>query len=312
MKIKCPHCSQTLSLSDDKLREYLPDDAWAEGDSQPGRQVWIMIIVVAVAIAGMVGFGGGALLTRPTRNRTADKIESVRATAAEEAQQATRTAEQATAKTRQLEAQVKALYLRIANLTKENQEAWATVKEERTTAQTTKPPAKPNQPRAGSDSAVTVVSTPFFGVYLGESINVLRMRLPVKQSPIKDEYGKDFWQVRQPGPEVEHMAVSVYKERVCAMILRFSDTTKSNYNAIKKELATKYGDPQTGGLSDSLLNEAIFQPVIDGVMIDISLEYDKSFGGDDTLTLIYQHGDLVVANTEDTQNRKADRVKGRL
>lgn len=139
MKIKCPHCFRTLSLSDDKLRECLPDDdTQAEGDNQLGRQMWIMIIIVAAALAGTVGFGGGALLTRPTRNRTAAEIESVRATAAEEAQQATQIAEQttkdaqqATAKTRQLEAQVKALYLRIANLTKENQEAWATVKKER-------------------------------------------------------------------------------------------------------------------------------------------------------------------------------------
>ncbi len=147
MKFKCPHCSRTLSLSDDKLREYLPDDdTQAEDDTQSGRQVWIMIIIVATALAGTVGFGGGALLTRPTRNRTAAKIESVRATAAEEVQQATRTAEQATknaqqataktrqlqataktrqleatAKTRQLEAQVKALHLRIANLTKDSQ-----------------------------------------------------------------------------------------------------------------------------------------------------------------------------------------------
>ena len=40
-----------LSLSDDKLREGLPDDdTQTEGDNQIGTQVWIMIIIVAAAL----------------------------------------------------------------------------------------------------------------------------------------------------------------------------------------------------------------------------------------------------------------------
>lgn len=89
MKIKCPHCFKTLSMSDDKLREYLPDDdPQADEGSQSGRQVWIMIIIVAAALGGTVGFGGGALLTRPIRQRTNNKIAAVEATLTKENREA--------------------------------------------------------------------------------------------------------------------------------------------------------------------------------------------------------------------------------
>ncbi len=136
MKITCPHCKRAVSFEDAKLRDYLgDDDSQVDESNQPARQTWIMIIVVAVAVAGIVGFGGGALLTSPSRQRTEAKIERVRADAAKETQRVieslvgvkreldwmTHKLDTANAKVARLQSQARATATQIASLRKQNQ-----------------------------------------------------------------------------------------------------------------------------------------------------------------------------------------------
>lgn len=136
MKITCPHCKRSMSFEDEKLRDYLGDGLQEVEDNQPARQTWIMIIIVAAALAGTVGFGGGALLTRPTRQRTNNEIAAVEATAQKQVADANQKLQQAESRASQLETQIRALKLETATLTKENPEAWATKKRPINTPQT--------------------------------------------------------------------------------------------------------------------------------------------------------------------------------
>ncbi len=138
MKITCPHCKRAMSFADEKLREYLGDNNSLEDESNhPVRQTWIMIIIVAAALCGTVGFGGGALLTSPSRNRTEARIADAQTTAAKQVQQATQDLKRATQETdkvshelwtantriAQLQAMAKKSTTRIAALQKQAREA---------------------------------------------------------------------------------------------------------------------------------------------------------------------------------------------
>lgn len=137
MKITCPHCKRGMSFEDEKLRDYLADDSQEDEGNQLARQTWIVIIVVAAAVVGMVGFGGGALLTSPRRQGTEKKIAAVRADAAKEAQRATQSLAEvkreldwmdkkvraANAKAARLQSQAKAAESQLVSLRKENQRA---------------------------------------------------------------------------------------------------------------------------------------------------------------------------------------------
>lgn len=161
MKITCPHCKQALSFADEKLRDYLGvDDSWEDVGAQPGRQTWIVIIIAAAAVAGMIGFGGGALLTSPNRKRTEGKIAGIHATAAKEVQQANQqlttagqNLQKSDAKVAQLEKRMEDVLAKIASLHKENRRVLAAkaAAEEKLLAMSTLPPSK-KPPGATSSS----------------------------------------------------------------------------------------------------------------------------------------------------------------
>ncbi|MBE0534518.1 MAG: hypothetical protein IH624_02530 [Phycisphaerae bacterium] len=289
-------------------------------DDSSQQHFWITLIIVGVALGGMIGVVGGALVTRPTRNRTAAEIADIRAAADADVQEATRIAKEA-AKSASL---VDKLQAEIKRLKEENAEALTGKMEaERKLAG----PAETSVGRpAAAGSAVSrdlsevlgdthALKTPFFDIYLGESINVLGRRSAIRPSAFsykdKDHPGAIHDVLAVPAG-VRSLRVSTVGDHIYGVEVDFLDTSKTNLDALTKQLEAKYGHRTTGNLSGSIFGETAFSPRVDGEIVWITINRDVGIGEPDTLRLVYHHSTLTRAVQTEIERRKAPRVSDKL
>lgn len=161
----------------------------------------------------------------------------------------------------------------------------------------------------------SAIGKPMFGIFLGETLDTLIKRFRVSQSTLsfenKDHPGK-IWNVQNNNPNVKLLLVYTFNNIIYTIDVRFTDGSRSNYEAIKSQLEIKYKSEDKGGIVGSMFGEGVFEPVIDGVEVKIKLNHDIGFVEDDTLGLSYTHAPLSQKVYEETQRRKASKIGSEL
>lgn len=205
------------------------------------------ILVVAIASGALcfaIGFGGGALLTRPNREKTKATIAAVEAKANEaqtiaqqkiqaaktettrlqnELKRATAELKQAKNELKRLEAELKDAKSRIIAEEKEVSEDKV---EERDENITTKPVDR-----------IKIASKPMFGIYLGEKLSDVQKRFGVAKRGLT-------WVVQDTSTAVEDCHIDICKDRVWAITVWLKDNTERNFNILKRQLKKEYGKYQ--------------------------------------------------------------------
>lgn len=161
----------------------------------------------------------------------------------------------------------------------------------------------------------SAINKPMFGVFLGETLDSLKKRFRVSQSTLyfenKDHPGK-IWSVQNDNPNVKQLLVYTFDNNIYTIDIRFTDGSRSNYEAIKSQLEKKYKSEDKGGISGAMFGEGVFEPVIDGVEVKIKLNHDTGFMEDDKLELSYTHAPLSQKVYEEIQRRKARKIGSEL
>ena len=159
------------------------------------------------------------------------------------------------------------------------------------------------------------LSQPMFGIFLGETIDSLKKRMKVEDSGVNTEelglIGK-MWGVHVDNPSVKRMLAVSFQNLICSISIDFVDGSESNYDAIKKQLEKKYGAKENDDFSETLSGKSVFKPVIDGVVVLISLDYDAGFLAAEKLNLSYSHLGIGAKLTKELERRKAAKVKSDL
>lgn len=165
--------------------------------------------------------------------------------------------------------------------------------------------------RSGID---VVLREPIFGVYLGESLPDIHNRLGLQSNNLEfvDIGGLcESWFVVTRPKYLKDLVVFSWDDRVCVVVVYFSDATQSNYDAIKQSLLSKYGNMDEG-LTGDLFGEVDFTPTIEGIKVRIHMNRDEGFMEDSTITLSYMHQPLFSALNREIGQRKSSVVGGDL
>lgn len=161
----------------------------------------------------------------------------------------------------------------------------------------------------------SAINKPMFGVFLGETLDSLKKRFRVSQSTLyfenKDHPGK-IWSVQNDNPNVKQLLVYTFDNNIYTIDIRFTDGSRSNYEAIKSQLEKKYKSEDKSGISGAMFGEGVFEPVIAGVEVKIKLNHDMGFMEDDKLELSYTHAPLSQKVYEEIQRRKARKIGSEL
>jgi len=161
----------------------------------------------------------------------------------------------------------------------------------------------------------SAISQPMFGIFLGETLDSLKKRFRVSQSTFafenEDHPGK-IWSVQNNNQNVKQLLVYTFNNYIYTIDVRFADGSRSNYEAIKKQLENKYKSEDKGGVTGAMFGEGVFEPVIDGVQLKIKLNHDIGFMEDDKLDLSYTHAPLSQKVYEEIQRRKASKIGSEL
>lgn len=336
MKIKCPHCQKILTVPDEYKRKQIKCGAChqvfvrkpikeaselpiSKQSSLPesNRTLWITAIVVATGLALVIGFACGALITQPNREEHKSALAAAEAkaklaqnNAREKIQQANAEAIRQAAKLKEAKVEIERLRNELIRVTYQPKKAQDAVEPEKGITIDIEQRTGPKSVNKGG-----VLTKPMFGIYLGESINSLRKRTTVSSSTYyfedEDHPGK-IWYVRNPKPEVKELLVSTFDRKIYKIQVRFVDGSRTNYEAISRQLEHKYKSDDEGGVTGAMFGEAVFKPVIEGVPVTIELNHDMGFVGADKLELQYTHGPLSQQVYKEIQRRKALKIRDQL
>jgi len=279
--------------------------------------------IVSGALCLTIGFGSGALLTRPNRDKTNATIAAIEAKTEELQKKAQKEIQVTQSETTRLQ-------IELRNVTRKLKETEDNLKHVLSELDDTKKKAavkditlprieskpiarKPVSPKT-SDRIVEVM-TPIFGVRLGESLRSLKKRFTVTASTYsfedKDHPGR-LWDINSSNSNVKRLMVSMFNERVYRINILFADGSKTNYETIREQLKRKYQSEDKGGLTGAMFGEAKFMTTLDGIRIGIELNHDIGFMEDDKLELNYSHIAIRQKVYEEIQERKAAKVKADL
>ena len=165
-------------------------------------------------------------------------------------------------------------------------------------------------------NGVVKISKAIFGIYLGEKLDELGKRFRLEPgSPEKDEDDStQKWYIRPDNPNIIMISVRSSQGYIYNFMTYFKDASKTNFDALKAQLEQIYGKEQYLGLDGIEVGgeRAFFSSTIDGVQIGIDIHYEKGFGEDDTLCILYGHTPLMKKTHDEIRHRKASKVKGDL
>ena len=162
----------------------------------------------------------------------------------------------------------------------------------------------PNHPSIGTTG-------PIFGVRLGQTLTSLQHTCKVQASTYHftdPDHPGTLWSLAPPAAHIKRLLVSAYGGRVYELQVFFSDTSETNYEAVKKSLLTKYNVNDADGLMDSLLGELRFSTKMGGVLVHVLLNRDIVLVEPESLTLSYRHAALAVMVAADIQKIKSSRI----
>jgi len=257
------------------------------------NQNTLVAAIASGAICFAIGFGSGALSTKPNRDETNATIAALEAKDEEPQKKA--------------QEEIRAAKNEITRLQRELRSV--THKLKQTEGDLEYVPQKPVTPK--TSERISEVITPIFGVRLGELLRSLKGRLTVTASTYsfedKDHPG-EIWNINPPNPSVKRLMVSTFNERIYSINILFADGSKTNYETIREQLRKKYQSEDKGGLTGAMFGEAEFTTTLDGVQIGIKLNHDIGFMEDDKLELNYIHIALQQKVYEEVQKRKAKKV----
>lgn len=163
--------------------------------------------------------------------------------------------------------------------------------------------------------ASSALTKPFFGIYLGETLDSLKKRYAVSKSAHafedKDNPGQ-IWNVQIANENVKETLVYILNDQIYEIDLKFVDASRTNYDTINAQLEDKYKTEDEGGLTGAMFGEGQFNTVIDGTQVRISLNHDVGIMDGDTLELHYIHVPLQTNLYEEIKRRKAGKISSDL
>jgi uncharacterized protein (UPF0335 family) len=293
------------------------------------KQNTLVVAIVSGAICFAVGFIGGALLTMPDREKTKSAIAAVEAKAEKEqtvAQQEIKAAKEETERLRgeqkSVTTELKEAKAETAHLSNELKLITAELTQARAEIDSLKGRLAQGKAEVGSsekveelsksNAEIKVINNPIFGIHLGQPLASLAKTKKIATSSYHFEdsdYPAEIWDVANSDPTIKTMRIYSFDGYVFQLAVNFRDASEANYEAVKKQLAEKYGEKRTGL---DIFGESDFYSVIDGVEIGIRLNRDDNIFDDDTLELIYYHRPLYQRVSEELNRRKAAKVRDKL
>jgi uncharacterized protein YfkK (UPF0435 family) len=166
---------------------------------------------------------------------------------------------------------------------------------------------------------IKVLNDPIFGIRLGEDLTSIKRRYKPYQSEVQfeiDSSDLDYTKLLQNIywynsnlPDVNFSGFALFENKVSAISVLLSDTSKSNFLAVIKEIKSKYQVLNVEVISD---DEVKFLVSIDGEDVTISVVHKKGFMEADTLSLRYDYNKLIDLSIQKSIDQKGTEIKKHL
>ena len=216
------------------------------------NQKQIVTGLVCVALGFTVGLGGGAVLTRPSRQNYAAQIEKIHAESAQSKDAILAKLHNTQGLAQRLEKEKRQLNNELRNM----HTALAETQQNKKT-----------------DKA-EIVSKPMFGIYLGEKLSDVQKRFEITESPLNK------WVVRHTSNDIEDCHINICKDRVYCITVWLKDNTKRKFDFLKQQLKKEYENYQIRGIESSNTKPAAnfeFKVTIDDILVPIYLTFIDNF-----------------------------------
>ena len=166
------------------------------------------------------------------------------------------------------------------------------------------------------------LSKDFFGISLGmsessfmEKCGQARLSVDADAFKFKDpEYPAKVFRVRgalNGNAAVSAINAFIYSNMVYQISVKFSDSTKENFDAICKALEQKYAKEEQS-IADIFSQKKRFTAKMDGVEVEIVAGSEKNFGSPDDVTVDYARMDLYEQISGELQRKKSAKISDGL
>jgi len=253
------------------------------------KQNALVVAMVSGAVCFTIGFGGGALLTRPNREKTKAVIAALEAQVEEIRTKAQQEIQLAKVETTRLQNELK----RVTTQLKRTKEKLVAAEKEIGGAEVQE--REENVENEAVDGN-KITSKPMFGIYLGEKLSDVQKRFETTEHPL------DKWAVHHTSTAVEDCHINICKDRVWCITAWLKDNTETNFNTLKRQLKKEYGEYQFREVksSDSKhIKNYEFTIILDDVPVLIAITfinnsiYDGLSKKDNELSIQYIHRSLM-------------------
>jgi hypothetical protein len=178
------------------------------------------------------------------------------------------------------------------------------------------PLPKPKGPP--KDNSLIPMRTDHFGVRLGESTETFEWNCSQGGKAInkdslvfgdKDHPGR-IWSIQgslNDNEAIKTTNLSIYNGRVYQVEVLFKDSSLQNYNVLAGSLREKYGKNKAG-MFDAIESKSEFSTTDGNQKIQIILNHDDGFMGEDRLSLRYIYDSLSNQILKEIKDRKVGKV----
>lgn len=231
------------------------------------KRTAIIVGIVSGALSFAVGFAGGAVLNRPSRQNNDAKIAKIRSETEQSNNEIIAKLQKAQALAQGLEKENRQLNIEIRNM------KTALEQIELSSVNGTKQ----------QTSKVEIIRKPIFGIYLGEKISAVQKRFNTTKHPL----GK--WELHLSSDVIEGCHINVCKDRVCCITVWLKDNSKKNFDLLKQQQKNEYEDYQIREIKSSrsksvdprasITEELQFKITLDETPVLVSLTFIDNFTG---------------------------------
>lgn len=191
------------------------------------KQNILVVAIISGVLCFVIGFAGGALLTRPNREKTKATIAAAEAKADEARTTAQQKTQAAKAETTRLQNELK----RVITQLKRTKEKLVVAEKEIGEAEVQE---REENVKNEAVDGIKITSKPMFGIYLGEKLSDLQKHFETTKYPL------NRWVVHHTSTAVEDCHINICKNRVWCITVWLKDNTERNFNALKQQLKKEY------------------------------------------------------------------------
>lgn len=267
------------------------------------KQNILLSAIVSGGLAFVVGFASGALLTKPSREKTEAAIAAAEAKVEKTRTIAQQEIQAAKAETAHLKDQLKHVTTELKQAKNDLKRVGAELKDTKDKVIAAEKEGRGAKVAERDENiaimpvdGIKVVSKTMFGIHLGEKLSDVQKRFETTK------HAFDKWAVHHTSSAIEDCHINICKDRVWCITAWLKDNTERNFNTLNRQLKKEYGKYQFREAKSSdykYSKDYEFTITLDDIPVLITITfsnnslYDDLSEKDNELAIQYIHRPLM-------------------